>query len=347
MQSTGKGVFGTNHGPIMNNKGMRAVMEATGCRLSWSGIFADEGPEEGGKNAHYEFLSWLEELTGDGFDMIAQVSPLPFTVEASLSRPFMFGHDACEVLHIEVLDEIIDPISGMSTDAEKTKYYSQPHIAVQFRELTSSPGWMEQWDRIAVSEHPGHPELSGVSLRELAEKRGVHPSDIMLELSLETNLATKFSVSYLNVDETEVLRLLTNPNTRIGLSDAGAHVGDICDAGYPTYLLQRWVREKQAIGLETAVHMMTARSAEVYRINDRGTLREGLAADVVVFDEATVGCKPLRRVADLPADGSRLVVDPIGVDHVIVNGTPILRDGTALVSPDGPLPGRLLRSQRA
>ena len=75
---------------------MRAVMDATGCRISWSGIFAGEGPEEGGKNAHYEFLAWLDELCGDGYDLIAQVSSRPFTVQASLARPFMFGHDACE-----------------------------------------------------------------------------------------------------------------------------------------------------------------------------------------------------------------------------------------------------------
>jgi N-acyl-D-aspartate/D-glutamate deacylase len=344
MQGTGRGVFATNHGPTMNDGGMGAVMDATGCRISWSGILADEGPEEGGKNAHHAFLAWLDDLCGAGRDLIAQVSPRPFTIQASLARPFMFGHDACEVLHIQVLDEIIDPVSAM-TDREMIEHYRQPQVAQRFRDLTSSPGWMGQWERMTVAEHPGRPELTGVPVLELAEKQGVHPADIMLGLSLAGGLATKFAVSYLNVDEEEVSGLLLDPRTRLGLSDAGAHVGDICDACFPTYLLQHWVREKGGIALEHAVHMLTARSAEVYRIADRGLLQPGLAADVVVFDAETVGCLPTRRVTDLPAGGSRLVVDAVGVDHVIVNGTPILEAGRPLVEAAGPLPGHLLRSR--
>jgi N-acyl-D-aspartate/D-glutamate deacylase len=91
--------------------------------------------------------------------------------------------------------------------------------------------------------------------------------------------------------------------------------------------------------------MLTARSAEVYRIVDRGLLEAGLAADVVVFDAETVGCLPTRRVTDLPAGGSRLVIDAVGVDHVIVNGTSILEAGRPLVEAGGPLPGHLLRSR--
>jgi N-acyl-D-aspartate/D-glutamate deacylase len=343
MQSTGRGVFGTNHGPVMNNKGMRAVMEATGCRISWSGIFSGEGPTHGGKNAHYEFLAWLDELCGDGFDFVAQVSPRPFTVQASMARPFMFGHDACEVLHIQVLDELIDPVSSMNDD-EKLAYYAQPHFAERFRELTSSEGWMEQWERMTVAEVPGHPELGGKPVCALAAERGVHPADVMLSLSLESRLGAKFGVSYLNVDEREVVRLLLDPRTRLGLTDGGAHVGDICDACYPTYLLEHWVRQKGVLSLEAAVHMLTGRSAEVYRLSDRGLLRPGMAADVVIFDPETVGCSPTYRVADLPGGYSRLKVDALGVDQVIVNGTPILDAGTPQVERGGPLPGQVLKS---
>src|SRR5262249_30286258 len=136
---------------------------------------------------------------------------------------------------------------------------------------------------------------------------------------------------------------LKHPTTMIGLSDAGAHASQLCDACYSTSLLQRWVREKQALSLEQAVRMITSRTAEVFGIRDRGRLAAGLAADVVVFDPATVGASKLRRVHDFPAGGDRLVSDAIGIEAVVVNGTLIRQNGRDVVDPDGPLPGNVLR----
>src|SRR5581483_6059818 len=120
----------------------------------------------------------------------------------------------------------------------------------------------------------------------------------------------------------------------------GAHASQLCDACFATDLLARWVREKRVLTLERAVHMLTARPAELLGISDRGRLAEGLAADVVVLDPDAVAAGPLRRVRDLPAGADRLVSDAIGIRAVVVNG----RDA---VDPDGPLPGRLLRGGRA
>jgi N-acyl-D-aspartate/D-glutamate deacylase len=107
------------------------------------------------------------------------------------------------------------------------------------------------------------------------------------------------------------------------------------------------VREKQAIALPEAIRMLTSRPAEVFGITDRGRLAPGLAADVVVFDPATVGTSKLRRVHDLPAGADRLVADASGIEAVIVNGTIVRRGGHDAVAPDGPLPGALLRNGRA
>ncbi len=133
----------------------------------------------------------------------------------------------------------------------------------------------------------------------------------------------------------------------IGLSDAGAHASQLCDACAPTELLGTWVRERGVLSLEEAVRRLTTQPAEVFGITDRGRLAPGLAADVTVFDPAAVGCSALRRVRDFPAGADRLVSDAHGIRAVVVNGVMIREDGRDAVDPEGPLPGRVLRGGRA
>jgi N-acyl-D-aspartate/D-glutamate deacylase len=154
-------------------------------------------------------------------------------------------------------------------------------------------------------------------------------------------------MAVVNTDEDEVEELLQSPYTVLGLSDAGAHASQLCDACFSTHLLGHWVREKQALRLEEAVRMLTSRPSEIFGITDRGRLAQGMPADVVVFDPATVGASGLRRTWDLPAGADRLVSDARGIDAVVVNGVVIRRDGADAVDPAGPLPGRLLRSGAA
>ena len=151
----------------------------------------------------------------------------------------------------------------------------------------------------------------------------------------------------MNFDEKEVAELITDPNTIIALSDAGAHASQLCDACYSTYLLGHWVRERGTFTVEQAVHNLTQRPAEMFGITDRGLLAEGKPADVVVFDPATVGPGPLKRVYDLPAGADRLISEASGVDAVIVNGTLIRQNGADVLTAEHRLPGRLLRHGRA
>jgi N-acyl-D-aspartate/D-glutamate deacylase len=132
----------------------------------------------------------------------------------------------------------------------------------------------------------------------------------------------------------------------LGLSDAGAHASQLCDACFSTHLLGHWVREKGTLELEQAVNMLTARPAEVFGLAERGRLATGWPADVVVFDAERVGASPLRRVHDQPGGADRLVSDGLGIEAVIVAGKLVRRDGKDAVDPDGPLPGRLLRHGR-
>ena len=129
--------------------------------------------------------------------------------------------------------------------------------------------------------------------------------------------------------------LLTTKSVALGLSDAGAHVDQLCDAPIFTDLLEKWVREREVLSVEQAVHKMSGEPAAMFGFVDRGVLREGAWADVCVFDPATVGPGPVRRVRDFSADAERLTAeDPTGVRHVLVNGTPIREDGAQVNSPD-------------
>jgi N-acyl-D-aspartate/D-glutamate deacylase len=153
----------------------------------------------------------------------------------------------------------------------------------------------------------------------------------MCELAVAEDLATRFRSYIANDDPDAVADLLVHDHVVLGLTDAGAHVDQLCDAPLPTDLLGPWVRDRRLMPLEQAVRKLTGEAADIFGFAGRGYLREGLHADVCVFDPATVGPGPLRRVRDFPAGGERLTAEePSGVRHVLVNGTPIRRDGVQL-----------------
>ena len=179
------------------------------------------------------------------------------------------------------------------------------------------------------------PELEGRRVDDLAEEQRRSPLDVMCDLALAEDLTTRFRAYIANDDDDAVgASAHPRPAWRSGLSDAGAHVDQLCDAPLSTDLLETWVREREVLPVEHAVRKLTGEPADMFGFAGRGYLREGNWADVCVFDPATVGPGPVRRVRDFPADGERLTAeDPTGVRHVLVNGTPIRLDGSQLDSP--------------
>jgi N-acyl-D-aspartate/D-glutamate deacylase len=135
---------------------------------------------------------------------------------------------------------------------------------------------------------------------------------------------------------------MKHPRSVVTFSDSGAHVSQIMDSSLQTHLLSHWVREKQAFTVEEAVKMLTCDIATQFGFHDRGLLREGMAADIAVFDPATVGPRMPEVVTDLPAKAKRLLQKADGMKATIVNGQVMLRDNV----PTGNLPGRLLRRKR-
>jgi N-acyl-D-aspartate/D-glutamate deacylase len=266
------------------------------------------------------------------------VTPRPLNFEYQFKEPFPF-----------------EPMSTFREVAKadregKARIYADPAFqqafATKMREGVR-PSFRAAFAKTVISGYPPEPALEERLLFEVAAERGVEPAVLALRLALATGLEARFRMPVANHDEEQVAELLLNPNTVIGLSDAGAHASQLCDACLPTFMLRRWVREKGLLSLEEAVRMLTSRPAEVFGIADRGRLAPGRPADVVVFDPETVGDGPLRRVHDLPGGEDRLVSDAIGIDAVIVNGTLLRRDNRDVVPADGPLPGKLLRGGRA
>jgi len=194
-------------------------------------------------------------------------------------------------------------------------------------DLEKSP-MKPRWETFEVSESQRFPELEGRRVAELAQERGCGPLDVMCEIAVAEDLTTRFRAYIANDDVDAVSYLLTHESVALGLSDAGAHIDQLCDAPLPTDLLGRWVRERGVMPLAAAVHKLTGEPAAMFGFVRRGYVREGYWADLCVFDPETVGPGPTRRVRDFPADAERLTAEePTGVRHVLVNGTPIRVDG--------------------
>src|SRR5262245_5025763 len=181
------------------------------------------------------------------------------------------------------------------------------------------------------------------SVAEVARQRGVDPVEAMIDLALEKDLERFFLQPIANEAPDHALELIKHPRTVVTFSDSGAHVSQIMDASLQTHLLSHWVRGKQALTVEQAVRMLSFDNATAWGFSDRGLVREGFAADLVVFDPETVGPDMPDVVKDLPAGARRLVQRARGISATVVNGEVLLRDG----KHTGALPGRLLRGPLA
>ena len=163
----------------------------------------------------------------------------------------------------------------------------------------------------------------------------------MVSLALAEGLRTRFRLVMVNDDDDQIAGLLQRDRFVLGLSDAGAHATQLCDANFSTYLLSHWVRDRRDLTLEQAVWRMTGHPAQVFGLPDRGRLAPGLAADLVAFDPDTVASGELERVWDFPAGTDRLVARSTGIERVWVGGQEVLVAGELV---EGARPGRLLRA---
>ena len=164
-------------------------------------------------------------------------------------------------------------------------------------------------------------EYAGRTLGEIAAERGESPARALLNISLEHGLDVALLAANRGHDLTDRIGpMLANPQVHIGASDGGAHIASFATYGDTGYLFSEFVRKAGVLSLEEAVKKITSETAAIWGLKDRGSLAEGYAADIVVFDAATIARGEERPVFDMPGDGMRYVRDSIGVDTVVVNG---------------------------
>ena len=177
----------------------------------------------------------------------------------------------------------------------------------------------------------------------VARERGAHPAETMIDLALAKDLDLFFLQPVANEDQAAALELMRHPRTVTTFSDSGAHVSQLMDSSLQTHVLSHWVRAKQAFTLEQAVRMLTLVPATLWGFADRGLIREGMAADLVVFDPDTIAAEMPEVVDDLPAGARRLIQRTRGIAATVVNGEILLRDG----KHTGALAGQVLRGPLA
>ena len=275
-----------------------------------------------------ETLRRLEPLLKRG--AMPQITCRPFVVQIDLRNPFTFADM-----------DTWNPVFNQPAEDQK-RIYRDPAFRHAFREELKKPHLFNgKWHRVEILEvaNPAMKPLERKTVGQVAEERGKDPLDTFLDLALEDDLNIQYTMAQFHEEGIE--ELVKDSRTMIGLSDGGAHVDMLCDAGYCTYLLGKWVRERQAIPLEFAIKRITSEPADFYGIKGRGRLQPGKAADFAIFDYNTVdSAKRAEMRNDLPGGGRRLVMTANGIEYTIVNGKVLYEHR----KHSGDLPGRVLRS---
>jgi N-acyl-D-amino-acid deacylase len=238
----------------------------------------------------------------------------------------------------------------LASDEEKMRAYADPAVrdklhaeAVERSVPSNAVGFSKAWwDYMWVNEPvlEKNKPLQFKSIGEIAKMQGKRVIDAFLDLVVEEKLETRFLQAENNIDDEAMTKILTYPNALVGLGDGGAHVQFHGGYGYTTRLLGEWVRERKVLTLEQAVRKLTFESASAFGLHDRGMLRPGLAADIVIFDPTTVKAGKETVVTDFPGGGWRIKEEAEGVHYTIVNGQVLLEDGVHT----GALPGRVMRN---
>lgn len=231
---------------------------------------------------------------------------------------------------------------------EKVAALRDPEVRERLKEDMADPApknFSKDW-RDLVIDIPTRPENQvhkGKTVAQYATETGKHPVDAFLDFALSENLETVFKmIGFFNKDAAVVEEIVKNPYSIPGVSDAGAHVDILAGYGFPADLLSIWVRERGVLTLEEGVRRLTSLPAAVCGIADRGTIREGNAADLVLFDADRIRARPPEMVYDLPGGAPRLTQQSEGIDLTLVNGDVLVEKG----EHTGALPGRVIRNRR-
>ena len=310
---------------------LRDLAVESGRPITWGLFSRREEPD-----LWRTYLALLEETAARGGRMFAQVHSRALTVVLSFKTNLPFDRlPAWRELRALPLDQqqarLRDPeLRRRLVEAAKERDERRP-IGAEAR--------LGSYEWIFVMDSPEGPHRS---VAEIARERGIDPVEAIIDLALEKDLDRFFLQPIANENQDHALELITHPRTVVTFSDSGAHVSQIMDASLQTHLLSYWVRARRALALEQAVRMLSFAPATYWGFADRGLIREGMAADLLVFDPDTIAPEMPEVVRDLPAGARRLTQRARGIAATVVNGEVVLRDG----KPTGALPGQLLRGGR-
>ena len=310
-----KGVFmmatGTRGSPDI----MESIAEDTGRPAYISTVLTmyNEGNPSLGA-AYYERCAQALER---GHELYILTSCQPLSFDFGLTDPYvLLSHSAFDVVKSATPDSLPGVYRSVEFRDAFRKNLKHPKEGILF---------LGNWRHIEVGQttHPENQRLEGQNIQALADQQGLDPVDVFFDLALSEDLGTHFVGKFFNNNDEGVAPSLKHPASVITLSDAGAHLSYMCDAGFGLYFLSHWVRDTGHFTLSEGIRKITSEPADRFRIPERGRLQVGLPADMLLFDPATVGIsKPLPR-QDLPGGGSRMIRTATGVHGVWVNGVKV------------------------
>jgi N-acyl-D-amino-acid deacylase len=336
LGEAGRGVFMLTKGSTTTVPWLEEVSAASGRPVMIAAMFVDPGDP----TRVFRELGEIEAARGRGRELWAQVGCFPLGMEFTLRHPYPLEAFLAWRPAIEAPDE-----------TAYRRVLADPSFRKRLKDEAAIPGVPNRfsnktWPHLTIMsvERSEHRALVGRTIGALATESGRDPFDVFLDFGLDGELDAMFDCRLFNTDEDEVRRLLRHPHAAVALSDAGAHLSFLCDAGFGLHLFGHWVRERGDLTLPEAVKRVTSDVATAYRIADRGHLLPGAWADLLLFDAATVARGGKRRVRDLPTGAERLDTPAVGVHGVWVNGVRTV-DEHGIVADCG-RPGHVLRDFR-
>ena len=334
LGEAGRGVFMLTKGMTSTIPWLEQIAASSGRPVMIAAMFVDPGDP----TRVFREIAEIEAARGRGRELWAQVGCFPLGMEFTLRHPYPLEAFLAWRPAIEAPDE-----------PAFQRVLADPSFRKRLKEEAATPGVPNRFSyqtfphlAIAEVQRAEHRGLQGRTIGELAQASGRDPFDVFLDFGLDGELDAMFDCKLFNTDESEVRKLLRHPNAAVALSDAGAHLSFLCDAGFGLHLFGHWVRERGDLTLPEAVKRVTSDVATAYRIEGRGRIAPGAWADLLLFDPATVGRGPRRRVHDLPTGASRLDTPAVGVQGVWVNGVRTFDEHG--VRGDCGRPGRVLRT---
>jgi N-acyl-D-aspartate/D-glutamate deacylase len=308
-----RGLIEATWGPDLFVDEFAALARAVGRPVSWAAIMATR------RDPNYA-PDVIQRTHAAGGAVHPQIAVRAIGVQIRLSEPGPFANVPA---FVEVLALPKDGREGRYRDAEWRRN----------AERQIDDAWGDIVARGRVSESTLHAGLvNGPSLGALAQDQGTSAFALMIDLALEESLATRFHIPMTNDDEAQVGRMLQDDGLLLGLSDAGAHTSQLCDADAPTYLLQTWWRERQVLSLEKAIWRLTGHPAEIFGLRGRGRVAPGAIADLLAINPDTVGTTGPERIFDLPDGADRIIARSQGIEHIWVGGTATRRNGADLTT---------------